>query len=180
MITCKVCLSTDSDEVEAIGITALAGDISWRAAERACAEYGISRQSLQNHMEQHYTAAIARANDTELLAVESEFDASVASSVADLFDSMRMAPPEVKPLYAAAIRNLQGLRDTKPSQQHLIMALKTIQEMTGMKQEQRMLLQFAEQMFGEVEPARVKVIDVSSEPLALSEASYASSSEEVK
>ena len=56
----------------------------------------------------------------------------------------------MKPLFAVAIRNLRGLGDTKPSQQHLIQALKTIQEMTGMKQEQRMMLQFAEAMFGEV------------------------------
>lgn len=175
MITCKVCLHDETPTLEAIGREALDEQISWRAAEREAQPYGISRQSLKNHMETHYAKAIERSLDTELLAVESEFDASVNLAVADLFDAMRMAPPEVKPLYMAAIRNLQGLKDTKPSQQHLIMALKTIQEMTGMKQEQRMLLQFAEQMFGEVAAPQRPVLDVTAIELpALSEASYAS------
>lgn len=172
MTACKVCLSTQSDAIEAEGLRATNGEISWRLATRNLDDAGFSilRSSLQNHMENHYTA-------NEIRVVEEEFDAAIREGVADLFAAMRHAPPEVKPLYAAAIRNLQGLRDTKPSQQHLIMSLKTIQEMTGMKQEQRMLLQFAEQMFGEIAPAPeasalANVIDVSPIP-ELNEASYA-------
>lgn len=168
MAMCKVCSSMNSESIEEVGTRAVEGVISWRAAERELAALGhvVARASLQNHMETHYF-------DKEVREVESEFDAAIAEGVADLFQAMRFAPPEVKPLYAAAIRNLQGLKDTKPSQQHLIMALKTIQEMTGMKQEQRMLLQFAEQMFHEIAARpEASVIDVVEIP-ALTPASYA-------
>lgn len=103
-------------------------------------------------MEKHYVEAIVRG-------AEEELDALIAEAVVDLHDAMRMAPPEVKPLYAAAIVNLRGLKDTKPSQQHLIQSLKTIQEMTGMRQEQRMMLTFAEAMFQKKLPTPLKAIE---------------------
>lgn len=139
-------------------------EVTWASASRQLG-YGDQR-SLKNHMEKHVTLRSRAAQDVELRQAEDELDAAIEGAVEELFVSMRMAPAEVKPLYAAAIRNLRGLAETKPSQQHLIQALKTIQEMTGMKQEQRMMLQFAEAMFAEVgaAPARkalsAAVIDV--------------------
>lgn len=149
-IPCKTCTADNTDELEAVGLRAMAGEISWREAAR---EVGWTRhQALQTHMNNHYVAgAVKEATD--------ELDVLIVEAVGDLREAMRMAPAEVKPLYAAAIVNLQGLKNTKPSQQHLIQALKTIQEMTGMRQEQRMMLAYAEQMFGEVVPPSLKAIE---------------------
>jgi len=69
----------------------------------------------------------------------------------------------VKPLYATAIRNLRGLMETKPSQQHLIAALKGIHEITGMRMEQQMMLAFGQKMFGapqETVKVEVERVDV--------------------
>lgn len=147
---CRVCESDQRDEIEAQGLLAVAGEISWRAAGRAVDWTNYA--SIKNHMESHYVEA-------ELRTVEAELQQAIDASVAELLTQMRVAPAEVKPLYAAAIRNLQGLGATKPSQQHLISALKTIQEMTGMRQEQRMMLAFAERMFGVEAPAAPLAID---------------------
>lgn len=139
--TCKTCLADNQEEQEALGLLAMSGEISWREAVR---RLGLGHHApLQNHMRQHYV--VARQAE-----VEDDFDKLVKEATADLMTQFSLAPPEVKPLILAAIHNIRELRDTKPSQQHLIMALKTIQEMTGMKQEQRMMLLFAEKMFGEV------------------------------
>jgi len=83
-----------------------------------------------------------------------------------LLEQFSFAPADVKPLILVAIQNLDGLRHTKASQQQLIAALKTVQEMTGMKNEQRMLLGFAKAMFGE---EKRPVIDVRPPKLALVE-----------
>jgi hypothetical protein len=56
---------------------------------------------------------------------------------------MELAPPTIAPLYALALRNLEGLEDTKPSQEHLIRALKAIHEITGLRLQQHMLVAFA-------------------------------------
>lgn len=141
-VTCRVCTADNQDEVEAVGLKALAGELSWRAAGR---EVGWSNYaSIKTHMERHYVAEQVRvAND--------DMDRLIAESVRELQNQFVLAPPEVKPLLLAAIHNVQELRNTKPSQQHLIQALKTVQEMTGMKQEQRMMVLFAKAMFAEVD-----------------------------
>jgi hypothetical protein len=176
-VTCKTCLADNQDAIEAVGLQAMEGVISWRAAAR---ELGWPDSSpLRNHMKQHYVAAVERSQNAELLAAEAQLNESIDDAVQDLFQAMRMAPPEVKPLYAAAIRNLQGLADTKPSQQHLISALKTIQEMTGMKQSQRMMLAFAEKMFPGAIEGPQKVPSLSSVVLEIEEASLVSTPEEV-
>lgn len=133
---CKACDADNREELEALGLQCISGEMSWREAER---QGGYPRQSLLNHMEKHYVNAVVRE-------AEDEMDGLILDAVAELRASMKMAPTEVKPLYAAAIVNLRGLQDTKPSQQHLITALKTIQEMTGMRQEQRMMLSFIDAM----------------------------------
>lgn len=140
-ITCKTCLADNQDELEALGLRAMAGEISWRSAAKL-AGYG-HYMPLRNHMEQHYV-------QQRQPVVLDEMGRYIEEAVADLLGQFSVAPPEVKPLILAAIHNIRELRDTKPSQQHLIMALKTIQEMTGMKQEQRMMLLFAERMFNEI------------------------------
>ncbi len=172
---CQVCLAPNQSAIEAVGERALRGDLSWRAAAR---EAGMEDRyaSLKTHMESHFVEAQVRE-------VEDEMEVAIKDAVQDLYRQMRSAPAEVKPLYAAAIRNLQGLRDTKPSQQHLIAALKTIQEMTGMRQEQRLMLHFAEAMFGvgaPEEPLAIEAEAIEVEPLPLlPEAAYVSTREEV-
>lgn len=171
-VTCKTCLADNQSEQEAMGLLAMAGEISWREAVR---RLGLNHHApLQNHMRNHYVVA-------QQQVVDDDFDKLVAEATADLQQQFVLAPPEVKPLILAAIHNIRELRSTKPSQQHLIMALKTIQEMTGMKQEQRMMLLFAEKMFGEVPSAEdlpqlpdPNVIDL--EPLPDDDQVYVSSS----
>jgi hypothetical protein len=153
-------VADDQAHLEELGHRAERGEISWRAAAREAGMGTASSAStsLKNHMEQHYASREERA-------VESEMELSINEAIQELRVAMRNAPAEVKPLYLVAIQNVQELRSTKPSQQHLIQSLKTIQEMTGMKQEQRLMLQFAEAMFREVEAKPVaalppQVIDV--------------------
>lgn len=148
LVRCITCLSEKQDELEAIGLQALSGDISWREAGR---QADMAHMTLKNHMEKHYVAAVIQE-------AEDDLDNLIALAVLELKQNMAYAPAEVKPLYAAAIVNLRGLKDTKPSQQHLIQALKTIQELTGMRQEQRLMLTFAEAMFKSVESTPVKAI----------------------
>lgn len=134
---CITCAADNQLELEAQGLEAMAGNISWREAGRRA---GIAHVPLKNHMEKHYVdAVVAKADD--------ELDSLIAVAILELAQNMLHAPAEVKPLYAAAIVNLRGLKETKPSQAHLISSLKTIQEMTGMRQEQRLMLTFAEAMF---------------------------------
>lgn len=141
--------------MEAEGLRARAGEISWReAAELAGLRY---HQPLKTHMDKHYVDVVQVEVRNAIASAEAEFDGLVNESILGLQEQMRLAPPEVKPLYAVAIQNLGQLKQTKGSQQNLISALKTIQEMTGMRQGQRLMLQFAEAMFAEVEAKKERV-----------------------
>lgn len=145
---CRVCFDLDDDlkeKVESAGAEALRGDRSWNSVSL---EFGVTRQSVKNHMEKHWSAP---ATPTEV-ALEG-FDAIVAQTVEELTQQMLMAPPEAKALYAVAITNLVNVKQTKPSQQNLIASLKAIAELTGMKMEQKLMLAFAGKMFG-VPPAK--------------------------
>lgn len=155
--TCKTCLAENQDEMEAVALRAMTGEISWREVAR---QLGLTHHStIKNHMEQHYVVHQQRV-------VEDDMSRYIEEAVQDLLSKFAVSPPEVKPLILAAIHNVRELRDTKPSQQHLIMALKAIEEMTGMKQEQRMMLLFAEKMFGEVAaPEDLPVLVVKNEAL---------------
>lgn len=127
--------------LEELGQQALDGAISWRAAAR---EAGLSHHAgLKNHMESHYAQAPS-AQDVVMEAL----DADLQRMVDELRAQARMAPPEIAPFYAVAIRNLASIAETNPSQQHLIQALKAIHEVTGMKMEQRLMLEFAKHQFG--------------------------------
>lgn len=155
MSACKVCLSPLLEEIEAHGREALEGTISWR---RAAANGEVTPQSLKNHMDNHVIApAVAEAQ----AAQRDEMDLLIEEAKQGLLEQFYFAPPDVKPLILVAIQNLEGLRFTKPSQEALIRALKTVQEMTGMKNEQRLLLGFADAMF------RQKPLKVANEAAAL-------------
>jgi hypothetical protein len=139
-VGCKTCESPNQEECEAVGLLAESGDISWAEAAR---RLDLTHpKGLQNHMANHYVAP-----PTEMEGAMSDFDTLLAGSIEELMDQMRIAPPEVKPFYAVAIQNLRGIGETKPSQQHLINALKGIHEVTGMRMEQRLLLDFASHHF---------------------------------
>lgn len=138
---CKVCNAKNTDEQEAVGLLAVDGEISWEEAKRRLDL--PNPKGLQNHMAKHYVAPPSEAD----VALE-EFPQLIADSIKELTEQMAFAPPEVKPFYAIAIKNLSGLDQTKPSQQNLIYALKGIHEVTGMKQEQRLMLEFARHHFG--------------------------------
>lgn len=149
---CTVCNADNRDFLEELGQQALDGAISWRAATR---EGGLpSHQSFKNHMEKHF-AAPPSTEDVVMDALGGD----IAGMVEELKAQARIAPPEVAPLYAVAIRNLAGLEETKPSQQHLIQALKAIQEVTGMKMEQRLMLEFARHQFGVPAPEAAGVLE---------------------
>lgn len=142
---CTVCNADNRDFLEELGQQALDGATSWRAATR---DAGLtSHQSFKNHMEKHY----ATPSTSEELVMEG-MTGALATMVEELKANARLAPPEIAPFYAVAIRNLAGLEETKPSQQHLIQALKAIHEVTGMKMEQRLMLEFAKHQFGLGEP----------------------------
>lgn len=141
---CSICQNSDVGIINSYGLKASHGDLTWaEAARQAGLTGGKPAMKLRKHMENHYVNVAA----TE---VGEALDRMILEGVAALEEQFSMAPPEVKPLYAAAILNLRGLKDTKPSQQHLILALRTIQELTGMKSEQRILMAFAQRMFKEV------------------------------
>jgi hypothetical protein len=131
-------------ELEALGRAAKDGIISWRQAAK---DGGLTHhQGLKNHMERHWNSPV----DKIIASLDDELTVELAKVETELLEKLRMSPTEVKPLYATAIRNLRGLMETKPSQQHLIAALKGIHEITGMRMEQQMLLSFGQRMFGSV------------------------------
>jgi hypothetical protein len=137
---CRVCNADNRSEVEGFGLKALEDEqYSWRqAAQDAGLKY---HQPLKNHMERHYTAPVDAA-------LGESYEDLLGMSVEELQLALRTAPPELKPLYAVVIHNLRGLKETKPSQQHLTQALKAIFEISGMSLEQEMLLQFGAAAFG--------------------------------
>lgn len=138
---CSICNHDERDELEELGRQALEGELSWRGAADVG---GLSHhKGLKNHMEKHF--ALPPTVEEEAMA---SMTGDLAQMVEELKAQARIAPPEIAPFYAVAIRNLAGLEDTKPSQQHLIQALKAIHEVTGMKMEQRLMLEFAKHQFG--------------------------------
>lgn len=148
-IPCKTCSADNQDELEAVGLRAVAGEISWREAARLV---GWSRhQALQSHMEKHYEAP-AVANETDLL------DGAINNTIAELLEGLPLQPAAVRPLHIIAIVNLRKVKESK-SHSQLIQALKTAQEMTGMRQEQRMMLSFMEAKFKEKLPLPLKVLE---------------------
>lgn len=167
MAVCAVCASENQEEIERYGLLALQG--AWNdELGRPWSFTGVAKklnlypQSLKNHMVKHYTSAVAADMEDELSRL-------MAEAEADLLQQFAAAPAEVRPLYLVAIQNLRGLKETKASQQNLINALKTIQEVTGMKSQQAVMLGFARHAFkqlGEAPAALAEsVLEVESEEL---------------
>lgn len=139
-----------------MAVRAVAGELSWRQVAK---DTGYPHHSgIKNHMEKHFEAP-PTPEERAMIALKE--DGTLEDMVAALKRQATTAPPEIAPLYAVAARNLAGLEETKPSQQHLIQSLKAIQEMTGMKSEQRIMLAFAQHMFG-----TEQVLEASDEALA--------------
>jgi hypothetical protein len=139
---CATCNAENQAELEAAALEVMAGSRSWRSLAR---EFDLTHATgVRNHMERHYTSVRAAGNAVQ----RSEVEDLTRQTIDELTEQMSRAPAEVKPFYAVAIQNMRGLADTKPSQQHLINALKAIHEVTGMKMEQRLMLQFAQHQFG--------------------------------
>jgi hypothetical protein len=139
---CGICQLSNLEDVESAAAPMLTDDhpgVSWSGLER---EFGVNRQSLRTHMLKHYTPP-ASATESALEGL----DEAIALNIEELQSQMALAPPEIKPFYAIAIQNLRGIGETKASQQNLIQALKAIHEVTGMKMEQRMMLEFARHAF---------------------------------
>lgn len=138
MSACATCEAENQDELEEAGELAVKGEISWREAARRT---GLTHHTgLKAHMTRHWTPPkVPGAAGVE--------QSLIFSTAAELEAQARLAPPELKPLYLVAIQNLVGLTKTKPSQHNLIIALKAISEITGMKMEQRFMLEFGQAMF---------------------------------
>lgn len=145
---CKACNHEDRDLIEEYGRGVMEGRGSWRQGRE---KFGLHPQSFKTHMEKHVVAPQVDALNAE---VDSAMDRLVNEARQGLMEQFRMASDDVKPLVLVAIHNLDGLRNTKTSQENLVRSLKTIQEMTGMKNEQRMLLGFANAMFAKAEPKK--------------------------
>lgn len=154
---CKTCNHPQRDAAEAYGLEVLAGRGSWRKAKEL---FDLHPQSFKAHMERHVVAPAERKRDEE---VDSMFESLVGEARDGLMAQFYLASDDVKPLILIAIHNLEGLQNTKTSQENLVRSLKTVQEMTGMKNEQRMLLSFAQAMFNKpaaVESKSLPVLDV--------------------
>lgn len=108
-------------------------------------EDGKSYRYIQELIKERFDEVIYNRSFTE------HFSRHVSVDTADYIKKIRqnleaelaVAPPTIAPLYAVALRNLEGLEETKASQEHLIRALKAIHEITGLQLQQRMLVTFA-------------------------------------
>lgn len=136
MAGCGICAAHNQSNAEEVGLKALSGEISWREASRLS---GYGHSNLKRHMEQDYVERVVRDEQTE-------FGRLVETVEASLKRYLYTVPDDTKPLVLIAIHNLKGLEDTPVSQKNLIDTLKTVQQMTGLKTENRLMLQFAEAM----------------------------------
>lgn len=117
-------------------------------------------KKLQVHMENHYVAPVAREEN----AFQRDLDEEVLRTKQMLLEKARMSPVDVRPLYFAAIHNLTHLHELKPSQQVLVQALKTATEMTGMKMEQQLMVEFAQYAFEE-QARQVELTEAKPDPV---------------
>lgn len=134
---CKVCNAPNRDAIEALGREALDGTRSWRScADPAKGGFdGLNHTSLKNHMEKHFVSETQRE-------IEDEWKSMVGETIEELKLKMAQVAPELRGYYVVMVQNLQGLLDTKPSQENLLKAMKFLQEATGMKQQQQLLLDY--------------------------------------
>lgn len=140
---CTIGKRPDQAACEYQGQLAIHGEVSWNAAAKAI---GVYPQTLKTHMMKHLVLPSLKEADEEK---NTHLRALIEVAKGELEAQFYVSPSDVKPLILAAIHNLDGLLTTKPSQEVLLRALKTAQEMTGMKTEQRLMLDFADAMFGQ-------------------------------
>lgn len=139
--TCRICERDDVETLEEDALPALLGQVTWQSV---ATKYDLPNiKGLQNHMKRHYIPPPTAEEE-----VANALDPLIHQVAKELAEQMAYAPPEVKPFYVVAIQNLRGIKSTKPSQKDLISALKAIHEVTGMKMEQRLMLEFAKHQFG--------------------------------
>jgi len=67
--------------------------------------------------------------------------------VEELHHEMQMAPPTVKTLYMLLIRQIDGIKNAKPSADAIVKTTTAIAQITGMRQQQALLLAYADKMF---------------------------------
>ncbi len=151
MPACSICIHLSQPDIEAAGNRAINGDLSWRAA---AAMFDVRSQPLKHHMLTHVLQPEVAAAQAELT---NEMDLLIQEAKEGLLEQFRLSPADVKPLILVAIQNLDGLRNTKPSMETLIRALKTVQEMTGMKSQQRLMVDFAKAMYAPRESPALSV-----------------------
>jgi len=138
---CSICASEVQSELEGLANQALRGDISWREAARLG---GLTHPAgLQNHMEKHYIS------DVEVMEaeVQTTLEQKVVEAKGNLMADFDNQPPDVQALRLVAAHNLDGLLTSKPSQAHLMAALKAVHEIQGLKTENQLLLAFANRKF---------------------------------
>lgn len=108
-------------------------------------EEGKSYKFIRDQLKEQFGEVIYGRSFTDHFSRHVSID--VSERIRKLKDrlerEMDVAPPTVAPLYAVALRNIDGLEETKASQEHLIRSLKAIHEITGLQLHQRMLLTFA-------------------------------------
>lgn len=131
-MACKTCESPERETIEQVGRLALDGDLSWR---QAAEKVGYSHHApLKAHMERHFVAEAVASAEEEFRQLYEETREELALRIAQTEN------PEAKSLLLIAYQNLLGLRDTKPSQQNFIAALKAVHEIQGMKVQQALIL----------------------------------------
>lgn len=168
--TCRICNNTEPElrkKLEFQGALCLKGAQTWRGAIREAGDESYSGQQLKNHMTKHVKVV---QDVGDIAKNESTLKQRIQFTIQGLLAKMVTAPVELQPLYAVAVHNLMRIEETQPSQANLIKALDTIQQITGMKMQQAMLLQFATAAFQE---AAIEVIEVP-EPKAEIETSWES------
>ena len=154
MPSCGICAAPNVREVETVGLQALAEKISWREASR---QTGHNHTSLKNHMQQHYVDQTQADYDDYISEELLKYAQRAMEGLRGHFEEV---PDDAKPMVVVAMHNLKDLHKTPSSQKNLTEALKTIQQMTGMKSEQRGLLLFAQAMKAKNIPELLPIIEV--------------------
>lgn len=150
---CSICTNDHRENLERLGLEALQERRSWRSITT---ETDLTHTAgLRNHMEKHFTHSLVERAKQEQGDALAGF---LKEALSELTMAMAVAPTETKPLYAMMIHNLSSLEKTQPSQQSLIAAAKAIHEITGMKMQQRLLLNYAEAFQGAL-PAPKKELE---------------------
>lgn len=155
--SCNICKADNRDDIEALGVAALAKKMSWTAAAK---EGGVpAYKSLQNHMEKHFTSEVAGSQeetDEFQLLVNETYEAIVAEA--------KLTPdPHRRSELLEEAHNLKGLPHTKPSQEHLQRIRKERREAAKTATQMELMVAFGAQAFRQV-PQPVEVLTLELPP----------------